>query len=120
MRAELGARRVLAPPRDHDSSKRSAPEAALAYSGPYPDPPEPLRASASHSKGRRILDHFEIDDDVVTPAGEEAFIVAVLDDGRFEVQYKFPLNRDNARVVLKGRLLRKYVPGLRLPRPVRV
>jgi hypothetical protein len=42
----------------------------------------------------------------------------VLLDDRFEVQYKYPLVPSNAFVVLQGKLLRKYVPGLRLPKSI--
>lgn len=62
---------------------------------------------------------FSKGDHVVTPTGDTA-IVRLVDRGELELEYDDPLVRRHGALRLKEKLCRKYVPGFRLPKPVKV
>jgi hypothetical protein len=65
------------------------------------------------------VSRFEPDDPVVLPSGDTGRVLCETPAG-VEVRYDEPLNPANSCVTIAAKYLRKYVPGLRLPRPVRI
>jgi hypothetical protein len=65
------------------------------------------------------LSRFDKGDHVVTPSGDTA-IVRLADKGELELEYDRPLNRKHGGLRLKEKLCRKYTPGTRIPKPVRI
>lgn len=65
------------------------------------------------------MSRFEEGDHVVCPTGDTARVVRETLEG-VEVRYDGALVREHATMVIAGKYLRKYVPGLRLPEPVRI
>lgn len=63
---------------------------------------------------------FDKHDLVITPTGELAYVDAVLPDGWLGLRYKEPLPGAVPDFTLKAALVRKCVPGLRAPTPVRI
>jgi hypothetical protein len=66
-----------------------------------------------------VVNDFEPDDPVLLPSGETARVVGENSEGVC-VRYDGALSEQSAYVTLPAKLLRRYVPGLRLPAPVRV
>jgi hypothetical protein len=62
---------------------------------------------------------FEPDDPVLLPSGETGRVVGENCEGVC-VRYDGALAEQSAYVTLPSKLLRRYLPGLRLPAPVRV
>lgn len=65
------------------------------------------------------MSRFERNDPVVLPSGETGRVIGETLEG-VEVRYDGALIPEHAFVTIAPKLLRKYVPGLRLPKPVRV
>lgn len=63
---------------------------------------------------------FERGDRVITPLGEKARILGRAPGGRLELRYEEAFSEYWAYVALKPKLLRKVIPGKRLPEPVRL
>lgn len=66
-----------------------------------------------------MASRFNKGDHVVTPSGDTA-VVRLVDRCELELEYDDPLNRKHGTLRLKEKLCRKYVPGLRMPKPVKV
>jgi hypothetical protein len=66
------------------------------------------------------MDWFVEGEFVITPLGEVAEVIGMGEDGRVELHYEEALIERNAYVALEPKLLRRYVPGERMPHPVRL
>jgi hypothetical protein len=66
------------------------------------------------------LSRFQKGDHVVTPAANTARVIGAVQGRIVPLRYDDPLDPADALVDLDERLLRKYVPGLKMPKPVRI
>jgi len=66
------------------------------------------------------VSRFEKGDHVVTPTGEEAVVIGEPAGFFVPLKYDGALDIRDAFLDLHEKFLRKYVPGLKMPKPVRV
>ncbi len=63
---------------------------------------------------------FAAGDRVITPRGETARVLSKGPEGRIELRYEDALAERCAHVALLPKLLRRLLPGRRIPEPVRL
>ncbi len=67
----------------------------------------------------RTIERYRKGDAVITPCGDKAVVQAVIGDW-LVLKYRDVIPGAEAEFTLHAKLVAKYVPGLRLPLPVRL